>query len=220
MRIRYHYTLPLPLLAIFSVLLLLLGACRDPEITTYAAPKEPAPAAAAMPAGHPPRQGMSAPAQMQMPPSADMAVGSDPITWTAPAAWTAKASGQMVKASYTVPAAPDAKEALATVSSFPGDVGGTFNNVNRWRGQIGLAPIAEKDLAASTTAVENGALRFTVVDFTNDANGTRMLGAILSLRDETYFFKMTGPTATVAAQKQAFLDLLQTVKLQQVQHQQ
>jgi len=117
----------------------------------------------------------------------------------------------MVTASYTVPAAPGANEASATISSFPGEVGGTFANVNRWRGQIGLAPIAEKDLAANTTTIENATLRFTVVDITNPASDMQMLGAILPVQGETYFFKMTGPAATVATQKQAFLDLLKTV---------
>jgi len=41
---------------------------------------------------------------------------------------------------------------------------------------------------------------------------TRMLGAILSFDDQTYFFKMTGPDALVARQKAAFLDFLKTVK--------
>ena len=200
MRTRHHHTLPL--LAIFSVLLLLLGACRDPQITTYTAPKDPAPAA--MPAAAGGTTSVSS-------------VPTAALTWTAPAAWTPKAPTQMVKASYTIPAAPNSTEAAATISSFPGEVGGIFANVNRWRGQIGLPPIAEKDLPANIAAIENGALHFTIVDITNDATGARMLGAILPVQGETYFFKMTGPAATVAAQKQAFLDLLQTVKVQQQQ---
>ena len=214
MKIRHHHNFAL--LMIFSVLALLLGACRDPEITTYTAPKDPAPAAAtAMPPGHPPTQGM--PAAMPMPPPADTPAAPAALTWTAPAAWTAKAPGQMVKATYTTPAAPGATEALATISSFPGDVGGTLANVNRWRGQIGLPPISQTDLAANITTIENetAALRFTLIDITNPATGTRLLAASLPLPGETYFFKMTGPSATLAAQKQTFLDLLQTVKVQQ-----
>jgi len=217
MRTRHHNSLrrtPL-LLVIFGALALLLAACRDPEITTYTAPKDPAPPPAAMPdtmpAGHPPVG--ASPATPSDSAAPDIAAAA--LTWTAPAAWIAKAPGQMVKASYTVPAAPGAPaadDASATISSFPGNVGGTFANINRWRGQIGLDPIAEKDLDATTTRIENGALHFTVVDIANDATGARMLAAILSLQNETYFFKMTGPTTTLAAQKQAFLDLLQTVK--------
>ena len=204
-----------PSAALALATLLLLGACRAPEITTYPAPKDPAPPAAEMPAGHPPMPNMStgaaAPTVNSKPETVNSG-GEAALTWTAPAAWTPKPPGQMVTASYTVPAAPGASEAAATISSFPGDVGGTFANVNRWRGQIGLAPIAEKDLAANTTLIENASLRFTVVDITNPTTGARMLGAILPVPGETYFFKMTGPAATVAAQKQAFLDLLKTVQ--------
>jgi hypothetical protein len=42
-----------------------------------------------------------------------------------------------------------------------------------------------------------------------------MIAAMLPLRNETHFFKMTGPAATIAAQKQAFLDLLQSVQVRQ-----
>jgi hypothetical protein len=61
----------------------------------------------------------------------------------------------------------------------------------------------------------NGALKFTVVDLlgtaTSSGTASRTLGAILYLGDEAWFFKLSGPDATVAAQKPAFLDFLKTV---------
>jgi hypothetical protein len=136
------------------------------------------------------------------------------LTWTVPADWQAKPLGAMRLASFAV--SSDAGDADISVIAFPGDAGGLLANVNRWRGQLGLAPMAEGDLAGATTALEGtGGLHFTVVDFSGQMGGggpTRMLGAILSFDDQTYFFKMTGPDALVARQKAAFLDFLKTVK--------
>lgn len=41
------------------------------------------------------------------------------------------------------------------INRFPGDVGGMLANVNRWRGQVGLAPATESDLAAMIEPFEN-----------------------------------------------------------------
>ena len=41
---------------------------------------------------------------------------------------------------------------------------------------------------------------------------THLVGAILYHGDEAWFFKLSGPDATVATQKTAFLDFLKTVK--------
>ena len=35
----------------------------------------------------------------------------------------------------------EGKTASVNISFFPGDVGGTFANVNRWRAQMGLPPV-------------------------------------------------------------------------------
>jgi hypothetical protein len=52
-----------------------------------------------------------------------------------------------------------------------------------------------------------------VVDFAGTAGGapTRILGAILPYKGETWFFKLMGPDALVAHEKPAFLEFLRTV---------
>jgi hypothetical protein len=138
------------------------------------------------------------------------------LTWTAPADWQAKPLGAMRIGSFTV--SSDAGNADISIISFPGEAGGLLPNINRWRGQLGLAPLAETDLAGATTALDGaGGLHFTVVDLSGQAAGApaRMLGAILSFEGQTYFFKLTGPDALVTSEKPAFLDFLKTVKAPQ-----
>ncbi|MGA3008020.1 MAG: hypothetical protein ABSE59_09040 [Opitutaceae bacterium] len=154
------------------------------------------------------------------PPFAPFASGALPdaggapaaLSWTAPAGWTAKPLGSMRIGSFSVGHAGSVAD--ISIIGFPGEAGGLLANVNRWRGQLGLAPLADSDLAGATTVLEGtGGLHFTVVDFSGQADGapTRMLGAILPFGGQTYFFKMTGPDQLIATQRDAFRSFLQSV---------
>lgn len=176
----------------------LLTSCREPKVEHYRVPKEqPAPAAAA------PADPMA---------SATVPTGSEAITWTAPAAWAPKPAGPMRKGSYAVPGAGG--EADLSITAFPGDTGGLLANLNRWRGQLALPPLAGGEMETSLVHLDANGLHFDIVDFTGTVNGvpTRLLGAVLSRPGETWFFKLTGPEATVAAAQADFQAFLQTVK--------
>ncbi|MFH1496990.1 MAG: hypothetical protein ABII82_04110 [Verrucomicrobiota bacterium] len=135
-------------------------------------------------------------------PSGPAAAGD--LTWTAPASWQAKDLGPMRKASYTV-----GDEADFSVIAFPGEAGGDLANINRWRGQVQLPPLTEAQLAAETESVAGQGLTFTLVDFAG--GGTRITGAILPHAGQSYFFKLTGPDAVVAAARPEFIAFLQSV---------
>ncbi len=130
------------------------------------------------------------------------------LTWTAPASWTPRQGSAMRKGTYQI-SGPEGTADLA-ITAFPGDVGGNLANVNRWRGQLGLDPVASVEGALEPLSA-NG-LQMLVFDGANQ--GTRMLGAIVPRDNETWFFKMTGPDALVARSKPDFLAFLRTVKPQ------
>jgi len=214
------------LTALVPGLLLLLCGCRDREITSYRAPKDPAVAPVApnagmadtnsLPDGHPPvgpvaTPGAAAGAGTMV--GTAVPTGSDSLTWTAPAGWTAMPDRPMRKATFAVKDATGAAADLS-ITAFPGDTGGLLANLNRWRGQIGLPPLNEAQLPASVEHLEANGLQFDVADFAGTANGapTRIVGAIVPKDGETWFFKLMGPDALVAAQKPAFLDFLRTIR--------
>jgi hypothetical protein len=182
----------------------LLAGCKDREITAYRAPKDPAAPSAAPAAAS---AGGDAMANTTVP------TGSDRLAWTAPAHWVAKAPGQMRKGSFAIKGDAGA-EADLSITAFPGDTGGLLANLNRWRGQISLPPLAAGELDGSLQHFDGAGLHFEVVDFAGTANGTptRILGAVLSRPGETWFFKLMGPDALVAAQKNDFLEFLRSVK--------
>lgn len=135
------------------------------------------------------------------------------LAWAAPAHWQVKTGSAMRKGSYTVPG-PDGGSADLAITAFPGDVGGEVANVNRWRGQLQLAPLPETEISGQVTRLKIGTLSVSVVDFANPsaAQPQRMIGAIVPFEGATWFFKLMGPDALVAKEKPAFLEFLQSVK--------
>jgi hypothetical protein len=113
----------------------------------------------------------------------------------------------MRKATWIV-AGPDGSKAEIAVTVFPGNVGGLTANVNRWRGQIGLAPASGDDIAASAKPAKVGGLesqRFVMVS--ND--GKKGLDAVMTPhKGATWFFKMSGDAAAVAAHGAALVAFL------------
>lgn len=187
---------------------LLLGACRDAKITSYRVPHEadPAPATAAAPSVASGAAG-SAMASTPVATTAGMA-----LTWTAPAHWQSKPASSMRKATYTITG--DGAEADLAITAFPGDVGGELANINRWRGQVSLGELSAAQLAGATQHLDANDLHLTVADYTGTVNGAsqRLLGAIVPVGNETWFFKLLGPTALVSREREAFLEFLKTIR--------
>jgi hypothetical protein len=162
----------------------------------------------ALPPGHPPVQQAPVTAASEAPMTSPSVptVTDQPLVWTAPAGWAAKAASSMRKGSYTIDGPEGAGD--LSITAFPGDVGGNLANVNRWRGQLQLPPVA--DLAGAVQPLEANGLHMLVFEGAN--NGNRMLGVIVPRPGETWFFKLKGPDALVAREKPAFLEFLKTVR--------
>jgi hypothetical protein len=183
--------------------LLTLGGCRKPEITTYTAPKDPAPAITgpALSAANPPPSTTVAPA----------------IRWVLPAGWTDQGANNIRLGNILV-TGPDNQRAEMTVTRFEGTVGGDLANVNRWRNQLQLPPIDEPALAAAIIHRDYPAGHMDAVDLVSDAplgnstHKTRTLVAWLPQTDATWFFKLTGDDPLVASQRDAFSAFLASVE--------
>lgn len=92
----------------------------------------------------------------------------------------------------------DAGGAEVTLTVLSGTAGGFAANVNRWRQQIGLEP--EADPQAETILLLKGEGLYVKLDGPENA----IRAAVIMPGSFTMFFKMMGPTATVAAQTEAF----------------
>lgn len=202
-----------PTLFALAALTLLLAACRDQKVAAYRVPKEKDPElpAAIAEASAAPNAPMTPAAGATMAATPVATASGAGLTWAAPAAWKTKAGSAMRKGSYAVGDA--SAEADLSITAFPGDVGGEVANINRWRGQVSLPPLAEADVASAVTRLTSNDLAITIVDCAGTGAGAqRILGAIVPFGGATWFFKMLGPDATVAQARPDFLAFVKTVK--------
>ena len=93
-------------------------------------------------------------------------------TWTLPEGWTREPGNQFRFA--TIRAGADRSAPEISVSKLPGPEAGdedayVLDNVNRWRGQIGLAPLAKAGLASETEEIKAGDVTGVWVDMTGEA---------------------------------------------------
>lgn len=136
--------------------------------------------------------------------------GTDGLpNWQVPSGWKAAGPKPMRLASFDIPDA--AGNGDVSISKLNGDGGGLLANVNRWRGQVGLAPLEASALEAnSTTLTTAGGDRGTWVEL-KGADKT-ILGAIVARDGVSWFFKMTAPVSVAAQNREAFEKFVRSVR--------
>jgi hypothetical protein len=163
---------------------------------------------ATLPPGHPAIGDMNTPAAASGPISHD----GQP-NWQIPVGWQEVSAGQFLVAKFMLTGDGGAAAAV-NVSMSAGDGGGLTANVNRWRGQLGLAPLSDDDLNKSLTTVASTSGTAQLVDFSGVSAQTgqpvRLVGVIVSLPDRTWFYKLMGDAKIVAGQKDTFTQFVQS----------
>jgi hypothetical protein len=86
--------------------------------------------------------------------------------------------------------------------------------VNRWRGQVGLPPVAtEAEAEQLMTRVDaEGGPAVRVLDMAGPQQ--RVLVAIVPGADKLFFFKMTAPPDVVEPRKAAFEQIVKTIRVE------
>ncbi|MCC5839318.1 MAG: hypothetical protein JJT96_04260 [Opitutales bacterium] len=139
-------------------------------------------------------------------------LGGDGPAFEVPGHWQEGVASAMRRGSFRV-TGPEG-EGDISITSFPGDVGGLLANINRWRGQLGLGPISEADLPAATEVLPARGIDLTLVEFDGPSQGT--VTAIAAHSGASWFFRLTGPTALVARERDSFMEFLRTIEFPDV----
>ena len=137
-----------------------------------------------------------------------------PAQWTKPDGWSEQPLSEMRIGSFKVEG-PNAASADVSVIAFPGEAGGLSSNINRWRGQLQLAPLDEDQLSQVIQHTEVDNVPTYLVDFQtadNASKPSRILGAVLQTADRAWFVKMTGPPELIESQRQKFLDFVKSFR--------
>ena len=139
----------------------------------------------------------------------------------APNAWTLQAPRQMRDLGFDVGQGGD-----LSLNLLPGEGGGVALNMNRWRKQLGLDPIAEEAILAGETIEVMGQKGYWV-DLKGPYTGMgtevqfedgRMLGAIVPLGEWTLFAKLVGPEGVVAPEESRLRDFLASLTMDSEEH--
>jgi len=114
----------------------------------------------------------------------------------------------MRAASFSI-AGPDSTAADVSVVPIPGDSGSVLDNVNRWRAQLKLAPLASADDPALGKKQEAPAGEIFVSHMIStepilNGKNAAIGSAILKRPGITWFFKITGDAALVQANLEKF----------------
>jgi hypothetical protein len=136
------------------------------------------------------------------------------LQWTLPQGWTLS-EGDGMRYATLKPSTPGKVD--ISVIALTGAAGGELANVNRWREQMGLAPIEnEKDLDGIRKTTKSAAGDVAVFDFTSPGTAkSRMLVGLLGAADgNTWFLKMTGDEAPVAQAKKEFLQWIGSLRFE------
>jgi hypothetical protein len=166
------------------------------------------------------------PLRVARPPAAGSGTGATALTWTTPESWVSVTpSTAMRKAQYRIPG--ESGDAEFVVFYFgPGQGGTPMANAERWAGQFTLP-----DGRSGWAGAEIGHLTVGEIDvLTVEVAGTyqggfrmqqqnaapkpdqMLLGAIAEGPDANWFFKLTGPAATVESERAGFANLVATLE--------
>lgn len=182
-----HHRIGLPVLG--CVLVATLAGCSKEEIKVYSVPKETAPVA------------RMAAAPTEAPSHEDL----HPVHWTTPSGWEELAPTSMRVGNFLVTKGD--KKAEVSIVPLPGRIGTELENVNRWRGEIGLKPIGDTDVSAQTIVI--GSATGKLYDIPGPTLSA--IAAILEKNDTSWFFKMRGDTEVVSKSKEVFAQFLKSI---------
>jgi hypothetical protein len=179
----------------------------------------PLPGSAGVPPGHPE---IPAAGAQGLPMAAGGGEGDQAVTWTAPAGWREEPPANGVRrAQYGVPG-PAGDAELVVFYFGPGQGGDPQANAERWAAQFvdaQGAPAKPRTRAATVAGMdvlhveaEGAYLGSMGAAGTARQDGQALLAAVVTGPDANWFFKLTGPKATIEAQRAAFESLIASLR--------
>ena len=145
--------------------------------------------------------------------SADMDQSFRLAAWKTPPGWQeVPTSNDMRVISFTVGSGDQTAEVV--VSRIPADqIGPLPENINRWRGQVGLGPVQDPRSAGFEPATIGGQPGLMLDNIGPQGDAQKQLVVVLTFKgSDGWFVKMLGPKSTVSVQKDAFQDFIHSLQ--------
>jgi hypothetical protein len=211
---------PLPIIAV-----ILAAACgQAPPADSDAHPAQTAENPQSLPPDHP-QIGAPAPGDLIAPPPKGSGTGAAGLGWKVPEGWIEEPpASAMRRAQYRVPGAAGDGECVVFYFG-PGQGGDAMTNAVRWADQFSQPDGRPSREAMKTERIDVGGIPVLLAEVTGTYSGGMtmlggpsqeladhmLLGAIAEGADANWFFKLTGPAATLRSQRQAFRSLIESL---------
>jgi len=142
------------------------------------------------------------------------AASSGKPAWTVPAQWKPLTPGAMQTAKFSV---GEGKTAAEITAVFLGGTGGALKaNLDRWRGQLGLAPSAANEVDQQAKPIETLGAGARIVELSGtemkEGNPADMVVLVVPAGGGTWFYKLMGDKGVVAREKDAFITFVKSAK--------
>lgn len=189
---------------LLSAAALLCPSCRKPEISVYLAPKDPPPPATQHTADDGHDHGQHGASERPRP----------KVAWTLPAGWVETQPTSVSVAAFSVKGAGG--EAAVTITPLPNLQGQEAMVVNMYRQQAGLPPLDQSALASVLSPVEVAGGPGQLLEIAGAGGGkpVRIVTAIAHRDGQSWFYRIVGDDAVVAAQKLAFIEFIKSVRIE------
>lgn len=141
------------------------------------------------------------------------------ITYDLPASWQSETPGSQMRLDQAAIPGPGGPGQLTVFFFGPGGGGGVDANIDRWIAQMDATGSPQRE------SFDSNGLKVTWVDVegtllpsnmgmgpSEPQPGSRLLGAVVEGPGGPWFFKATGPSQTLEAERDSFLDLLRSVR--------
>ena len=131
------------------------------------------------------------------------------LSWNVPKHWQYQQPKGMRISSYLVPGENNTFLDFSVVK-LSGDGGGLRNNINRWRGQLGLDPVADVQQGRDYKILQHVLGDVLWVRLEN-LRGQGMLVGIFDAKGQIYFFKLNGALSQLNKESKTFEQVLRTM---------
>ena len=131
------------------------------------------------------------------------------ITYDTPAGWTPGPTTEFRQAAFTV--ADGDKKVEVTVIPLASTSGTLLQNVDRWRGMVGLEATTEAELAKSAEKVETLGVTADLVELVGPQS--TILGVVAPVKDQIWYIKLQGDSDLAQREKARFQEFVKSLRL-------
>ena len=146
-------------------------------------------------------------------PGGDMEKSSGGVTFTAPENWEPSTLSQLRKAAFRVQV--DNQQVEITIIDLAAQAGSLLPNINRWRGQVGLAEVDQQQMESQLKEMAVGDVQgsFVTLQAPEGAEKQQTILGVIAVRGaRSWFIKLSGDTELAKQETENFLQFVSSIR--------